>query len=114
MPASVSKRWGSVSSGYQIDSSIETVTTGACSLYKRVTLLSVDGTKALTLASGTVIGQRKTFICTVAANTPAGTLTPTNLIGGTTIYFDAVGETAELVWTGAKWGIVAVNGATIA
>ncbi len=82
---------------------IETVTSGVISTTKRITLLSVTGTVAYTLANGTWIGQEKILVCSVAASTPIGTVTLT-VLGGTTITaFGVVGESAQLIWTGTQW-----------
>ena len=44
-----------------------------------------------------------------------GTLTPTTFANGTTITFDAVGESVTLVWNSAiGWVATSVNGATVA
>jgi hypothetical protein len=91
----------------------ETVTSGALALNKSLHLISVTGTQAYTLADGTYVGQRKTLVCTVAASTPDGSVQPTNLAGFTDITFDAVGETAELIWDGTNWNAL-VQGATLA
>lgn len=100
--------------GQFVDSTgIETVTTGALSLYTRTSLISVTGTKAYTLADGLYKGQRKTVYVTLAATTPDGTLTPTNMNGGTSIDLDAVSESAELEWDGANWQVVHLVGAAI-
>jgi hypothetical protein len=48
---------------------------GACSLTRVLTELSVDGTKAYTIAAPTRTGQRKVIRCVAATNTPLGTLT---------------------------------------
>lgn len=85
----------------------------AASLLVGTTILEVDGTDAYTLADGEV-GQRKTFICTAAANTPDGTLTPANFGNGSTITFDAVGETATLEFRAGNWWVVSISGATVA
>jgi hypothetical protein len=80
----------------------------------RYTDLQVDGTDAFTLADGTFIGAIKEIWCSAATTTPAGTLTPDNLSGLTTIDFDAVDEYVKLIWDGTNW-VVAVNqGATLA
>jgi hypothetical protein len=85
----------------------ETVTSGALSLYTRVSLLSVTGTQAYALADGIYVGQRKTVICSVAASTPAGTLTPATTPDEATHFFSAVGETLELEWVGATgWKVL--------
>lgn len=83
-----------------------TVTEGAIDPSIPISLLSVTGTKAYSLADGTVTGTRITLICTVAASTPAGTLTPTTTSGAwATAKFELVGQVIELVWTGAGWAI---------
>lgn len=83
---------------------------GACSLTRVRTELSVDGTKAYTLAAPTVVNQRKVITCVAATNTPAGTLTissPDDTAGfvcGATHFFDTVGQEIELEATSAlKW-----------
>lgn len=95
-------------------SGIETVTSGALSLYTRSSLISVTGTQAYTLAAGLYEGQRKSVIVTVAASTPDGTLTPATFADGTSIDLDAVLESVELEWhdTGG-WRVINISGATI-
>jgi hypothetical protein len=95
-------------------SGIETVTTGALSLFTRTSLISVTGTQAYTLANGLYEGQRKTLRVIVAASTPDGTLTPATFADGTSIDLDAVNECVELEYhdTGG-WRVVAIAGATI-
>jgi hypothetical protein len=93
----------------------ETVTSGALSLLKRRSKLSVTGTQAYTLADGLYVGQQKELVCTVAASTPAGTLTPTNLEGTfSTLLFDAVGEGCVLRWNGTDWVPIGPVTATMA
>jgi hypothetical protein len=92
---------------------IETVTTGALSLFARTSLISVTGTKAYTLANGFYAGQRKGVIVTVAASTPDGTLTPAAFADGTSLDLDAVLECCELIWTGANWRILSSSGLTV-
>jgi hypothetical protein len=98
----------------EYDAGVETVTSGALSVTKRLTLLSVTGTQAYTLANGTYVGQRKSVYCTVAASTPAGTLTPATLNGGDTLAFNAVSDSVELMWDGAGWQVVNLNSVVIA
>ena len=43
-----------------------------------------------------------------------GTLTPSNLAGGTTITFDAVGDSVHLLFTAAAWYVVGISGAAVA
>jgi len=101
--------------------SVETVTgdssgTDAISLTTLITYLNTNGgTSALTLAAGTT-GQMKIIIMTVAGNQAELTTTNGNLDTGSAanhIRFDAVGETATLVYNGSKWVVTSFLGATI-
>jgi hypothetical protein len=85
---------------------------GAVDITTQVTNFTDTGANALTLADG-VQGQTK-FICQIATAGGAGTLTPTNLAGGTTITFNAVGENAHLLFTNGSWHVVGIYGATVA
>ena len=84
---------------------------GAISILTVVTNLQTDSADALTLADGAE-GQLKTIVMTVDMGD--GTLTPANFGNGSTLTFDAVGESATLVFLGSNWWIVALNGATLA
>lgn len=89
---------------------------GACSLTRKVTELTVSGTKAYTLAAPTNVNQEKIITCVSAGSTPLGTLTissPDDTAGfvcPATVLFDAAGQeirlraTADLKWrvTGVK------------
>jgi predicted RecA/RadA family phage recombinase len=75
-----------------------------------LTTLAVSGAIAITLADGHYAGQRKYFRCISASNT--ATLTPATPSGFATIAFDAAGEYACLMWTGAAWIILHSAGAT--
>ena len=84
--------------------SVETLTAGSSqtmSVSTAVTLLSAGGALTATLGSG-VTGQIKVIACIVATANPVITVT-TTLGSMSTITFDAVGETATLMWTGAAW-----------
>lgn len=87
---------------------------GAISEILYYTTWTTTGANAATLADGGTIGQLKLIQMIVDAGT--GTLTPTNLDGGTTITFDDVGDTALLGWDGTNWVALAlyniVDGAT--
>lgn len=82
---------------------------GALSLTTPITLLTVSGTKAYTLAAGTYAGQEKIVRCVSAASTPLGTLTitspetATGLAVSATQVFTAAGQEIHLVWSGSKW-----------
>ena len=78
---------------------------GAISITTAVTLLGLESTNgATTLANGTVVGQMKTIIADTDQG--ASTLTPQTRLGFLAIKFVDDGDTATLMWTGAKWGIV--------
>ena len=73
---------------------------GAVNLTTTVTHVATTGANALTLADGTN-GQVKYIVMTV--DNGDGTLTPTNLLNGTTITFDDVGDSAHLLFTNSQW-----------
>jgi hypothetical protein len=78
---------------------------GAISITTAVTLLALEGTSgATTLADGTVIGQIKTIICDLDQG--ASVMTPADPMGFADLNFVDDGDTATLLWTGAKWAIV--------
>jgi hypothetical protein len=86
---------------------------GAVDLTNLVTELTTTGTDALTLADGTTSGQVK--IINMIVDGGDGTLTPATFASGTTITFDAVAESATLVWNSTiGWVATSVQGATIA
>jgi hypothetical protein len=64
---------------------------------------STAGAQALTLASGTQVGQRKKVSHVVDGG--SGVLTAV-FVGGTTITFTTVGEFADLIWTGTAWAVL--------
>lgn len=88
------------------DSSDTRTGAGAVSVTKRTTLIdTTGGAAAITIAAGTRVGQRKTLFMKVDAGD--ATLTGT---GFTSIVFSAVGQFAELEWTGAAWDVVGLGG----
>ena len=93
---------------------VQTLTgAGAIDLTNLVTELTTTGADALTLADGTTSGQVK--IVNMIVDGGDGTLTPTTFANGTTITFDAVAESATLVWNSTiGWVATSVQGATIA
>ncbi len=64
---------------------------------------STGGAQALTIASGTQIGQRKRVSHVVDGG--SGVLTGV-FVGGTTITFTAVAEYADLMWDGTAWAVL--------
>jgi len=86
---------------------------GAVDLTNLITELTTTGADALTLADGTTSGQIK--IINMIVDGGDGTLTPATFANGTTITFDAVGESATLVWNSTVgWVATSTVGATIA
>ena len=74
---------------------------GAITVNQYKSNVTTTGADALTLADGVFVGQRKAV--QLIADGGNGTLTPTNLSGGTNITFADVGDRAELVWNGVSW-----------
>ena len=82
---------------------------GAVSIDKPVTFLSnSSGVEALTIANGTT-GQIKILVMTVKGGTSMRFTGQSNMLfaGGNTLTFDAVGETAILMYVNSKWTLIA-------
>ena len=79
-------------------------TTGEIDVTTPVSFLSVTGSTTFTLPAGT-IGQIKMLVCTVAASTPVGVLTPIASAndGYGTITFNEVGESVTLIYSNSGW-----------
>ena len=88
---------------------------GAVNITTLTTAFTSTGTgDALTLADG-VAGQFKAIVYVAeTAGADTGVLTPANFGNGTTITFNAVGESVLLQFLGTDWWIVSNNGATVA
>jgi hypothetical protein len=113
VPAELLTRLDTILARADYDDGVELVTSGALSVTKRTSKISIDGTKAYTLADGTFVGQIKVIICTVAANTPAGTVTPVNIDVGSSLAFNATNDACVLVWDGTNWLIQALNSVSV-
>lgn len=83
---------------------------GAVTLTEYYTTVTTTGANALTLGDADAIGQLKKIQMIVDAGD--ATLTPTTLVGGTTITFADVGDTAELMWTASGWRAIALYNVT--
>jgi hypothetical protein len=89
----------------------DTATSGTISLTTRITNISVTGTAAYTLPNGTIAGQRKRVLCTVAASIPVGTITVTTpedtagIVCPSTFIMDTVGQAIDFIWSGTKWRV---------
>ena len=88
---------------------------GAANLTDLITELTTGaGAAAVTLADGSTSGQIK-IINHIVDGGGTATVTPTTFANGTTIAFDAVGESVTLVWNSTVgWVASSVNGATVA
>jgi hypothetical protein len=73
---------------------------GAIDVTSLITEITTTGADAYTFANGT-LGQLKIIL--MAVNGGVGTVTPTSISGGTTLTFDAVGESITMVYTSIGW-----------
>ena len=82
-------------------------TVGEIDVTTPVSFLSVTGSTTFSLPAGT-IGQIKMLVCTVAASTPVGVLTPiANANDGyNTITFNAKGQSVTLIYENSGWIIL--------
>ena len=87
--------------------SVEDISDGtqtAISAATAVTLLQTAGSNATTLADGTVVGQIKVIIHDTDGG--ASVCTPADPMGFVDLNFVDDGDTAMLMWSGAKWAII--------
>ena len=76
-------------------------------------LANAGGNVTHPLGSGTYTGQLKVMYASSAGNTATVTIAAAASANFNQIQFDAIGETAVLIWNGAKWFILANTGSTI-
>ena len=81
-----------------------TYTVGEIDVTTPVSFLSITGSTTFSLPAGTT-GQIKILVCTVAASTPLGVLTPVASAndGYGTITFNEVGESVTLIYSNSGW-----------
>ena len=79
---------------------------GAIDITSTHTNWTTTAADAGTLVDSTLVGQFKRIQLIVDGGD--GTLTPTTLNGGTTITFADAGDTAELLWDGSGWQVIAL------
>lgn len=97
--------------GY-LSGNIQTLTgAGAVDVTSFATNVITTGANALTLADG-VQGQLKFIVMTAFVGN--GTLTPTNLGGGTTLTFNAVADSVLLQFISTKWWVISNNSVVLA
>lgn len=93
----------------------ETITAlGASAVSLATTVTYIDstlGVQALTLADGR-LNQRKVIKMLVDGGNSV--VTPANFLEGTTITFDDVGDSVELIFDGTNWGVIGTATATVA
>ena len=102
-----------ISNGYlQFSETPQTLTgAGAVDVTTAITWVVTTGGNALTIADGAE-GQTKYIIMKTHGGT--GTLTPTNFGQGTTIAFNAVGDSVHLIFSDGNWWSVGSHSITIA
>ena len=94
----------------------ELATSTAASITKRLTRITTNAaTTAITLADGTAVGFRKSFM--LAALGVAGqvaTITPATFVDGTRITLStALSDSAELEWSATGWKLVNLGGSAV-
>ena len=82
-------------------------TTGEIDVTTPVSFLSVTGSTTFSLPAGST-GQIKILVCTVAASSPIGVLTPIASAndGYGTITFNEVGESVTLIYENSGWIVI--------
>ena len=90
-------------------------TVGEIDVTTPVSFLSITGEVTFSLPAGST-GQIKILVCTVAASTPAGTLTPIASAndGYDTIIFNEKGQSATLIYENSGWIVLSLGGMGIA
>jgi len=78
---------------------------------KEVIVTALTASGLLVLPAPSVLNKRIKIICTVITGTT--TITPSALAGGTSITFNAVGDTVELLYMSSSWYITGGNSYTI-
>jgi hypothetical protein len=88
------------------------ISSGVIDISKVMTLISTGAVNVdLTLADGNN-GQLKFLTMTVAGG-GNGIVTPVNLLGGSVLTFNGVGDSVILFFTGSTWAVVSNNGVII-
>ena len=74
--------------------------------------LLLDGTLAVTLANGTSGGILYIY-CSAEIAPGTTTITPTNAQGFASLAFNAIGDTATLMWMGSDWYLLSSHNVTV-
>ena len=89
-------------------------TSTAVTLTESTTLVNAtSGAAPVTVADG-ADGQVKIIINKSTAGTNAVTVTPANLVSGTTVNIDAPGRSVILFFKDSKWNVIGGNGHVVA
>jgi|GEM_PF-5949396 hypothetical protein len=83
---------------------------GAASVTSYYTAWTTGSTDALTLASGTFVGQLKKIAMIVDGGT--GTLTPASFVGSTSVAYADVGDYCVFRWNGVGWRLIELGNNT--
>ena len=86
-------------------------TSGAIDITTPVSFLSITGSTTFSLPAGST-GQIKILVCTVAASSPIGVLTPVASANDgqhDTITFDRVGQAVTLIYTNSAWVVLSAS-----
>lgn len=95
-----------------LEDSLQTLTgAGAVSVETPYTNLITTGVNALTLADASE-GKRKTIV--MITDGGDGTLTPANPLGFSTVVFNSVGDSVDLLFINSKWVVIGSYGVVIA
>ena len=87
--------------GFDVNKTVVTRTgAGAVDVTAKFVSIVTDGADALTLADGF---QGQEMFLYMTTDLGAATLTPSNLMNGSTLTFDDVGDSAHLVFSGTNW-----------
>ena len=110
---SVANFLGNLPDGAPIGFSSETVTTAA-TLSNTTTISFISGAATI-LGDGTVDGQLK-IITMITDGGGTATITPTNLLGYSTIALDAVGDSCTLLYLNSTsgWAVISNQGCALA
>jgi hypothetical protein len=76
----------------------------AASATTAITVLNCTSANAVSLADSTSVGQIKTFV--VGTGAAGAVITPADMLNGSTVTIDALGDTVSLMWTGSTWVII--------
>jgi len=95
----------SLTADHIITSGSESVAANTTLTSKAVSLLTIADNKTYVMPNGAADGQMKTIICIAVSGTPNGTVTGQFNVG-TSLDFDAVGETAHMIWGNSKWNVL--------